>query len=81
MTFLHHSKYATARRDLITFLLSAKIMVLPPSRAVTSRCPLDICIYMGSSPLPSPTKKKKDIHSDVLFLLVGEAGLEPARPQ
>ena len=26
-------------------------------------------------------QKKKDIHSDVFLFLVGEAGLEPARPQ
>ena len=29
----------------------------------------------------SLTKKIKDILSDVLYFLVGEAGLEPARPQ
>ena len=26
-------------------------------------------------------KNKRDIHLDVSFILVGEAGLEPARPQ
>ena len=46
-----------------------------------SRCPPDICIKMGSSHSRFFYQKKKDILSDVLFLLVGEAGLEPARPQ
>ena len=31
-------------------------------------------------PYPS-NQKQKDIHTDVLLFLVGEAGLEPARPQ
>ena len=27
-----------------------EIMVLPPSRPAVSRCPLDICIWIGSNP-------------------------------
>jgi len=46
-----------------------------------SRCPPDICIEMGSSPFPYSCKIKETSKKDVSFILVGEAGLEPARPQ
>ena len=45
----------------------------------TSRCPGDICIWMGSS--PADYKTKKDTPLGVSFLLVRKAGLEPACPE
>jgi len=59
----------SARRDLITFSPSVKIIELPPSRPAASRCPLDICIEMGSSPFPYSCKIKETSKKDVSFIL------------
>ena len=59
----------------------SEIIELPSSRPAASRYPPDICIEMGSSPFPYSCKIKETSKKDVSFILVGEAGLEPARPQ
>ena len=38
-------------------------------------------ILFGFKRVTPPIKTKKDIRLDVLFVLVREAGLEPARPE
>ena len=57
-----------ARQDLVAFLPLAKMIALPSAGLSPFHF---IFIY----------QTKKHILADVLFVLVGEAGLEPARPQ
>ena len=57
-----------------------KIIVLPPSSWRQADVPRTSALRWVQVPYPS-NQKQKDIHTDVLLFLVGEAGLEPARPQ
>ena len=59
------------------FCLGAKIKVATSVCTGGSRCPPDICIWMGSIPLPIKNKKEKA--KAFSFLLVPVTGIEPVR--
>ena len=55
------------------------IYVLPPSRPAASRCPLDICIQMGSNPYPC--NKKYGYPNGYPYFLAEDEGFEPPQTE